>query len=318
MITKEDRSASNEINDRNVDIIDSAYIEDSFRQAGQNIKVLYKEETGSTNEDARAALKDASVLVIADRQNAGRGRRGRDFYSPKGSGLYMSLALPYDQALFETVKLTAIAAVAVAQSIDEEVFEGRDTALIKWVNDIYLKDRKVCGILCEAFLPAEDDKGCVVAGIGINVYAPSGDFPEEIRDRAGYLVDNALPGLRTRLAAAVIKRLFHYINEPDSALAVYRAKSNLMGCIVWINSFVPAASPGLNGDSTHGAVSAYGAGQTFDPDTAINADTAQTADSYNENTATVKGIDDEYRLLVEYADGHTEALSSGEVSVVSI
>ena len=280
---------------RTPDIIDAAYIEAALKEAGLNVRVIYKDETGSTNEDALAALRDGipdgsrqddeAVLVIADKQNAGRGRRGRDFYSPKGTGLYMSLALPDVQRLLKTVKLTAIAATAVAEAIDEQVFNGAETTLIKWVNDIYLGDKKVCGILCEAFLPMEDeDRGCIVAGIGINVQAPSGDFPQDIKDKAGYLIDddtvpadNTDQGLRSRLAAAVIKRLYHYIDEPDNALSVYRNRSNLMGCTVRINSFAS------NGE---------------------------------DKEALVKGIDDEYRLLVEYPDGSREALSSGEVSVI--
>lgn len=280
---------------RPLDAIDASFIERSLKETGLNIAVIYKEETGSTNEDALAALRDGisdrnkqdyrGVLVIADKQNAGRGRRGRDFYSPKGTGLYMSIAIPDAQKLLKTVKLTAIAAAAVAEAIDEQVFNGVETAMIKWVNDIYLVEKKVCGILCEAFLPMEDeDLGCIVAGIGINVHAPSGDFPQDIKDKAGYLIDNdavpdnnIVPGLRSRLAAAAIRRLFHYINEPDGALNVYRSRSNLTGCTVRINSFAS------NGE---------------------------------DKEALVKGIDDEYRLLVEYPDGSREALSSGEVSVI--
>ena len=116
------------------------------------------------------AGKQRAVLVIADKQNAGRGRRGRDFYSPPGTGLYMSLAMGNVQEVLKMAKVTAVAAVAVATAADETVFGGTDRTKIKWVNDIYLDEKKVCGILSEAFMPMEDEgDGCVVVGIGINV-----------------------------------------------------------------------------------------------------------------------------------------------------
>lgn len=275
------------------DVIDPGYIRDKLKEEGLDVKVLFKDETGSTNADAVELLKesDVPILVIADKQNAGRGRKGRDFYSPKGSGLYMSLAMRDALTLMKTARVTAVAAVAVAEAVDRVVFGGSNRSLIKWVNDIYLDDKKVCGILSEAMISMEDEaSGTVVVGIGINVYEPLGGFPDEISSRAGYLIgqydrgryagnNDSGRGLRSHLAKEIISGFFRYLNKPDDSLKIYRDKSYLSGKYVTVNSFVP-------NDKRAGS------------------------------RARVLGIDDECRLLIEYEDGSSEALSSGEVSVL--
>ena len=268
------------------DPIDTEYIKEGLHKAGLPVCVVYKEETGSTNEDARllASGSDIPILVIANKQNKGRGRRGRDFYSPVGTGLYMSIALGNAKELIKTVKMTAIAAVAVAQAIDNAVFSGAETSLIKWVNDIYVDERKVCGILSEAFLSPENGKdGCMVVGIGINVYEPAGGFPGDINMKAGYLIpagQSVRKGLRNKLVLEVIKQLFYYMGLPEESLAEYRRRSNLTGSYVKVNSFVP-------GDEDKECVK-------------------------------VLGIDDEYGLIVEHENGQKMTLTSGEVSVVKV
>jgi BirA family biotin operon repressor/biotin-[acetyl-CoA-carboxylase] ligase len=275
------------LNDK-ADIINASYIEVILRDRGIDIRVVYKDETGSTNEDAVELLResDRPVLVIADKQNKGRGRKGRDFYSPKGTGLYMSLAIRDALTLMKTAKVTAVAAVAVSEAIDSIVFKGENHSLIKWVNDIYVDEKKVCGILSEAMISMEDgDGGVVVVGMGINVYEPAGGFPEDISKKAGYLIGHEQKSnvynnlLRSDLGAEVVRKFFHYINEPEASLRIYREKSNLIGKHILVNSFVP-------GDKRSGS------------------------------RALVTGIDDECRLLIEYEDGNEETLSSGEVSVV--
>ena len=320
---------------RSPDAIDASYIERSLRESGLNVRVIFKEETGSTNEDARLALREwvssgssagnstddsvgdpegrmRAVLVIADKQNAGRGRRGRNFYSPPGTGLYMSLAMGNVQEVLKMAKVTAVAAVAVATAADETVFGGTDRTKIKWVNDIYIGEKKVCGILSEAFMPMEDEgDGCVVVGIGINVYEPAGGFPDDIDNRAGALItlhassddtvdesgtedrsgnessregeateNSGRTGLRSVLASRVIANFFKYMAAPELSLKKYREKSNLTGHEVMINDFRNEQKDGKN------------------------------------KTAKAVEIDDECRLVVEYPDGRREALSSGEVSVV--
>ncbi len=272
---------------READVIDASYIEEELTKAGLDIKVIYKDETGSTNEDARKELRTCkgSVLVIADKQNTGRGRRGRDFYSPKGTGLYMSLAMHDLERFMGDVRVTAVAAVAVARAIDKVVFKGRKTSLIKWVNDIYIEERKVCGILTEAFTPMEDESdGCIVVGMGVNVYEPAGGFPADIKKKAGYLIKDGASGegnarLRSDLAACVIREFFGCIDRQQDSVNEYRDRSCLIGSYVLVNLF-------------------------------------RQDDRRSRTYARVMGIDDECRLLIEYEDGDRKALSSGEVSVV--
>ena len=160
------------------------------------LSLRYAEETGSTNADLLAgeAAPDGAVL-IAGRQSAGRGRLLRSFASPEG-GLYMSVlfrAVSPDRAL----AMTPRAAVAVCGAI--EAVSGRKTA-IKWVNDVLVGGKKVCGILAEARAGESLD---VVLGIGVNVSAAPEGVPG-----AGAVFSAAPEKAREQLAAEILNRLF--------------------------------------------------------------------------------------------------------------
>ena len=335
------------------DAIDAPFIERSLRESGLNVRVIFKEETGSTNEDARSALRDwvsagdpvgnsenssmgnssddpaddparrqRAVLVIADKQNAGRGRRGRDFYSPPGTGLYMSLAMGNVQEVLKMAKVTAVAAVAVATAADETVFGGTDRTKIKWVNDIYLDEKKVCGILSEAFLPMEDEEdGCVVVGIGINVYEPVGGFPYDIDNKAGALITiHASSKAPVDGSGSEDRKVNGYVAEDRNGNEFSVADEvtdnpgrtglrSVLASRVIANFFKYMENPGL---SLHKyREKSYLTGYAV----MINDFRNEQKDEKNK-TAKAVGIDDECRLVVEYPDGRREALSSGEVSVV--
>ncbi|MFR5602481.1 MAG: biotin--[acetyl-CoA-carboxylase] ligase, partial [Lachnospiraceae bacterium] len=116
--------------------------------------------------------------VVADCQTAGKGRRGRSWESPKGTGIWMSLVMRPKVPPMCASMLTLVAAMAVAKGIDQET--GLDSR-IKWPNDIVAGSKKVCGILTE--MSAELDQiHYVVTGMGINVNMDQ--FPEEIRETA--------------------------------------------------------------------------------------------------------------------------------------
>ena len=124
-------------------------------------------------------------MLVAESQTAGRGRLGRSFHSPVGTGLYMSILLRPTFSAERALFITTAAAVAVCRAIEQE------TGLkpqIKWVNDIYLHEKKICGILTESSINFET-KGLkwAVLGIGLNLSEPEGGFPEEIRSVAGAL-----------------------------------------------------------------------------------------------------------------------------------
>ena len=156
-------------------------------------------ETGSTNDDLKELARrgaDRRVL-IAEKQTAGKGRQGRTFFSE--GGVYMSAILP---PLGEAAPfVTHLAAVAVAEAV--RALTG-EKAEIKWVNDVYVGGKKICGILCESV--ATDRGRAFIAGIGVNVAEPRGGFPEEIKGRAG-----AIKCDRSLLAGEILKRLFYLI-----------------------------------------------------------------------------------------------------------
>jgi len=184
---------------------------DSFL-AGRSTDVRVFHSVNSTNTVAKelaAAGAPEGTVIVAEEQTAGRGRLGRSFYSPGGSGIYMSIILRPDTGAEQSLSITAAAAVAVAEAI--EAVSGKKTE-IKWVNDIRVDGKKACGILTEAAVNCENGlMDYVVVGIGINLKEPHTGFPEEIKGIAGAVYskdDNDADG--NRLAAAVIDSLLEY------------------------------------------------------------------------------------------------------------
>jgi len=151
------------------------------RWLGRNM--YYKDVLASTNELARDLARrgeEEGTLVVTEEQVAGRGRRGRSWYSPRGQGLLFSLILRPPLQPAQAPQLTFLAAVAVAETLKEELGLA---AGIKWPNDIYIGGRKVAGILTE--LSAELDRvNYVIMGIGVNVNTPLEDFPPSLRGSA--------------------------------------------------------------------------------------------------------------------------------------
>lgn len=188
-------------------------------------------EIGSTNDRARElalAGEGHGSIVLAEQQSKGRGRFGRSFHSPRGSGVYMSVLLRPELAAERAVLLTSMAAVAVARAIEEAA--GVEAG-IKWVNDVYIGPRKACGILCEAGMDFESGQlQYVVMGIGVNVGFM--DFPEELRDIATSLSNECGRELsRSRFAAGIINQLNRlYPGLQDAAfMEEYRRRSNVIG-----------------------------------------------------------------------------------------
>lgn len=187
----------------------------------ENFALIYKDETGSTNADAAqllhdGALPDGSALppffaVAAGRQTGGRGTQGRHFYSPSGSGLYMSIGWRSGLRTDELPPATAAAAVAVRFAVGYVLGLRAD---IKWVNDVLVDDKKVCGILAEC----SEHSGCadVVIGIGINLTPPDGGFPPELSG-AGALCRRMESEVAEELAASVIAELCALLESGDSA-----------------------------------------------------------------------------------------------------
>lgn len=143
--------------------------------------VVYLQQTGSTNQDAKRLAEEGAcegTIVVSDCQNAGRGRRGRNWVSPAGENIYFTLLLKPEFSPEKASMLTLVAALSVAQAVS---FETGCTPGIKWPNDLVLEQKKICGILTEMTLEEKDIQS-VVVGIGINVGQKR--FPEEIENTA--------------------------------------------------------------------------------------------------------------------------------------
>ncbi|MEF9896190.1 MAG: biotin--[acetyl-CoA-carboxylase] ligase [Clostridia bacterium] len=206
---------------------------ESLLDAPDFYHIMTMAQVDSTNARLKAMAvegAEAGTVLIAARQSAGRGRLGRAFFSPDGSGLYMSILLRPTLAASDALQLTTAAAVAVCEAIEQT--SGK-SAHIKWVNDVLIDGLKVCGILTEAQLSIEDGglKWAVV-GIGLNVCDPEGGFPKALDGIAGSILGaQCEPDARNRLAAAVLNRFERYRLTLDARthLAGYRARAQLIG-----------------------------------------------------------------------------------------
>lgn len=242
-----------------------------------NIKV-YK-TINSTN----SAIKELAIngekegtVIIAEEQTEGRGRFGRKFHSPKKAGIYMSILLRPQMHSSRAFLITTATAVAVAEAIEN--ISNKKTK-IKWVNDIYCDNKKVCGILTEASFDFES--GIIdhaVLGIGINVKPPEGGFTEEIKNIATSIFDDknsVQADIRSRLIAEVLTRFWSYYKniEDKSFLEEYKSRSLL-----------------------------------------INKEINILSKNSSEKAVAIE-IDDECRLKVKMEDGSIRLLSSGEVSI---
>ena len=250
------------------------------------ISPIITEEVSSTNEVMKRLAADGApegTLLVADRQTGGYGRLSREFFSPLGTGLYMSLLLRPTFSPAVSPMLTLAAAVAVAEAID--ITAGL-SAEIKWVNDIYVNNKKVAGILVESALCCDGSMDYAILGVGINLFPPDEGFPPSFAHRATAIFSPRLkeefPRLRETLYRQIVRRFSPlYDALPDTAfLAEYRRRSLLVGK----------------------EISVYSA--LTDREKAGIGIPARALD-----------VLDNGKLLVEYADGRREALDGGEVTL---
>lgn len=189
------------------------------------IEVLYYPSLDSTNTQAKRLVnegKSNAMLIICDKQTNGRGRQGKSFYSPAFTGIYMSFVAHPMTPLKNAVFATTAASVAVCRAI-ENLTDKRPK--IKWVNDVYLYDRKICGILTEAVTDFETQTvSSIIIGIGINIKTI--DFPDSVENAAclGASVK------RADLIAEITKELYK-INSGgyNDFMSYYRSRSMIIG-----------------------------------------------------------------------------------------
>lgn len=252
---------------------------------GMNVRVFVYDAIDSTNAEAKRRCAEAldvrtldGTVIIASKQTAGRGRMGRSFFSPDGAGLYLTLIYAPSGGITSPALLTATAAVGVCRALFDVY--GVD-AQIKWVNDIFVRGKKVCGILTEGVTNFETGViDCAIVGIGINIL-PVNLPPELVNVAGSVLEDRNADTQRNALAASVVTHVFSLYNASDcsSAMSEYRTRSFLIDKTITVHPTIGAR------DMSYEAI--------------------------------VRGITDDAKLVVEATDGTMKTLESGEVHIGS-
>lgn len=234
------------------------------------------DSTNTLAKSMAAAGAPHGTAIIATHQTGGRGRMGRQFFSPEDAGVYLSLILRPQCAAAELMHLTCAAAVAACQAAKKAA--GVELG-IKWINDLIWNKRKIAGILTELSLePGTGKVSYAVIGIGINCLQLEGDFPPELRESAGSLAMAAGKKVSPAAVAAEILNEFYrmyqvLLTEKAALMELYRSRCVTVGQPVRI----------LRGEEI--------------------------------SFADAVGVDGDGALLVRSSDGSISAISSGEASI---
>ncbi|MFA5658694.1 MAG: biotin--[acetyl-CoA-carboxylase] ligase [Oscillospiraceae bacterium] len=212
------------------DIISKESILPFLKGEAKNMEIIVLKTVDSTNNYAKKLAQNGAkqgTVVISEEQTAGKGRLGRSFYSPPADGIYMSVILRPELSLDKSLLITTSTAVAVSEAIDSVA--GVETK-IKWVNDIFLNGKKLCGILCEASMDMETHSlEYAVCGIGINVSENS--FPENLQNIATSVCLSSKKTSRSELIGEVLNNMSQLYSSIDSGLFLekYKKRSFILG-----------------------------------------------------------------------------------------
>lgn len=168
-----------------------------------------------------------ATTVIADSQTNGRGRLGRDFFSPGGTGIYMSIVIDPTKIKIPASHLTIAAGVAVCRTV-ENICD--DTPSIKWVNDVFLHGKKVCGILAESVInPSTNTSSYIIVGIGINVATSAETFPGKLNEIAGSVFPENIT--RNEIIAKLLNEFDNIYNQSktEKLIEEYKRYSLVLG-----------------------------------------------------------------------------------------
>lgn len=207
-------------------------------------KVIFKREVTSTNDEILNHKQD-DTLMVAFTQSKGKGRYGRSFFSPE-NGLYFSYLVNEEMTFQQSQFITPIMGVVVSYAIDE-VF-GVNTS-IKWVNDVLLDGKKICGILTECKV---EKNVCldIVVGVGINVY--ESDFPNDIKDTAGFITEKNDSDKREELVIKIMQNFKSFWSgDRDKLIEKYRKKATFIGNEIKVHKngdYVNATAMNINDD----------------------------------------------------------------------
>lgn len=265
-----------------LEIYSGSEIESRLHTKWAGRPLLFYDETGSTNPDAKRLAEEGAphgAVVVADRQTAGRGRRGRTWDSPGAQAIYFTILLKPAFAPEKASMVTLVMALSVAEAVEE--ISGLPTE-IKWPNDIVVHGKKVCGILTElSMTPELNEIQFLVAGVGVNVNQERPeDFAEEIRGMATSL---RMEAGRQINRAALLERI----------LARFEADYETFEAALTLSFLKSRYEARLAGKG--------GAVRVLDP--------------AGEYSGISRGITEIGELIVEREDGQCTAVYAGEVSV---
>lgn len=229
---------------KETDILSSKVIKNNMLKYDDKFNFIIHKTVASTNIIARELAingAESGTVVIAEEQTSGYGRNGKSFFSPYGAGIYMSiiLNLKKEKKIFNSSFITTAAAMAVSKSIEEI---SNENTQIKWVNDVFINGKKVCGILTEGAFSFEDGKlDYAVIGIGVNVNFPKDGFPKELNNIAASINSknnansNTKSDIRNILVAKILENLYDYYFNDVNFYEEYKKRSFLIGKKVSIN-----------------------------------------------------------------------------------
>lgn len=241
------------------------------------IDITVLKTVDSTNNYAKTLAQNGApqgTVIIAEEQTKGKGRLGRKFYSPSNTGIYMSIIVRPNMSVEKSLMITTGTAVVVSEAIEKVTYLPTQ---IKWVNDIFSGDKKLCGILTEASIDCESGGlEYAIVGIGINVSTLKDSFPDELEGIATSIFPNSSPRpVRSALIGEILNSFFSGLDgfAEGEHMNEYRKRSMLIGKDINVIK-----------------------GSEIIPAKAID-------------------VDNDAGLVVRYCDGRTATLSSGEVSV---
>ena len=261
----------------NTDLISKEGISLYLNKDFSNVDIYIYKTTSSTNEVAKKlALSGAKhgTVVISEEQTQGKGRMGRSFYSPANTGIYMSIILRPTLTAMDSVLITTSSSVAICDAIHKVT--GIECQ-IKWINDIYINNKKIGGILTEASTNFESGTiDYLILGIGINFNNPKDNFPDDLKEIADSLYNGNSNGInRNILCAEILNNILSIIPKIKdyNFISEYKKRS------IILNQEIMYTSGGI-----------YSKGRAID-------------------------INNDGSLVIKHDDGSIKILNSGEISI---
>lgn len=201
-----------------IDLLNKRILQEAL--ADQDIEIIYFDEIDSTNNYAKTLVQESlykNKLIVANSQTSGRGRQEKSFFSPSGTGIYMSILFDSCDQMYKN-EVTIRAATACIKAINTL---SQKKVQIKWVNDLFFNGKKIGGILTESI----GESSWIILGIGINLF--TSDFPSDLENIAGSLNDEVLT--RAQLISEITKTFFTSKDSFFDIIKYYKENCLILG-----------------------------------------------------------------------------------------